>query len=99
LFYLLYSVITSRDSSVGIETGYGLDDGRDGVPLPVGAGVSPTLSRQALGHLKRPIQRVPEALSLRVKGPDREADESPPTNAEVKKTWIYTATPPYVSMA
>jgi hypothetical protein len=24
---------------------------------------------------------------------------SPPTSAEVKKTWIYTSTPPYVFMA
>jgi hypothetical protein len=24
------------------------------------------------------------------------ADQSPPTRAEVKKTWIYTSTPPYV---
>jgi hypothetical protein len=30
------------------------------------------------------------ALSLGVKQPDREADHSPPTITEVKKTWIYT---------
>jgi hypothetical protein len=99
LFYLQYSVITCRDSSVGIETGYGLDDGRDGVPVLVRAGVSSALSRQALGHLKLPMQGVPEALSLGVKGPGREADESPPTITEVKKTWIYTPTPPYAFMA
>jgi hypothetical protein len=29
----------------------------------------------------------------------READNSPPTSAQVKKTWIYTSTPPYVFMA
>jgi hypothetical protein len=29
----------------------------------------------------------------------READHSTPTSAEVKKTWIYTSTPPYVFMA
>jgi hypothetical protein len=34
-----------------------------------------------------------------VKRPKREADHSPPTSAEVKKTWIYTSTPPYVFMA
>jgi hypothetical protein len=28
-----------------------------------------------------------------------EADHSPPTSAEVKKTWMYTSTPPYVFMA
>jgi hypothetical protein len=34
-----------------------------------------------------------------VKQQDREADLSPPTSAEVKKTWIYTSTPPYAFMA
>jgi hypothetical protein len=35
----------------------------------------------------------------RVKWTVREADHSPPNSAEVKNTWIYTATPPYVFMA
>jgi hypothetical protein len=39
------------------------------------------------------------ALSLGVTRPGREADHSPPTNAEVKKTRVYTSTPPYVFMA
>jgi hypothetical protein len=34
-----------------------------------------------------------------VKRPGREADYSPPTDAEVKKTWVYISTPPYVFMA
>jgi hypothetical protein len=34
-----------------------------------------------------------------VKRPRREADHSPPTNAEVKKMWIYTSIPPYAFMA
>jgi hypothetical protein len=29
----------------------------------------------------------------------READQSPLTIAEVKKPWLYTATPPYIFMA
>jgi hypothetical protein len=29
----------------------------------------------------------------------READQSPPTSAEVNKIWIYTSTPPYALMA
>jgi hypothetical protein len=33
------------------------------------------------------------------KRPGREADHSPQTSAEVKKTWIYTYTPPYAFMA
>jgi hypothetical protein len=34
-----------------------------------------------------------------VKRPEREADHSPPTSAEVKKMWIYTTTPLYALMA
>jgi hypothetical protein len=34
-----------------------------------------------------------------VKQPGREADHSPSTSAEVKRTWIYTSTPPYAIMA
>jgi hypothetical protein len=34
-----------------------------------------------------------------VKRPGREADRSPPANAEVKKMWIYTTTPLYAFMA
>jgi hypothetical protein len=34
-----------------------------------------------------------------VKRPGREADLSPPTSAEVKKTWVYTSTPLYAFMA
>jgi hypothetical protein len=45
------------------------------------------------------IQWVPEDLSPELKRPGREADHSPPTSAEIKKTWIYTSTPPYVFMA
>jgi len=33
-------------------------------------------------------------LSLEVKGPRREVDHSPPSNAEVKNEWSYTSTPP-----
>jgi hypothetical protein len=35
----------------------------------------------------------------RVKQLERENNHSPPTNAEVKKMWIYTATHPYAFMA
>jgi hypothetical protein len=33
-----------------------------------------------------------------VKRQGREADHSPPSSAEVKKTWVYTSAPPYVFM-
>jgi hypothetical protein len=56
-------------------------------------------SRPDLGPTQPPIQWVPGALSPGVKRPGREDDHSPPTSAEVKNTWIYTSTPPYVFMA
>jgi hypothetical protein len=37
---------------------------------------------------------VPGALSLDVKRLGHEADNSPPTSGKVKKTWLYTSTPP-----
>jgi hypothetical protein len=87
----LPALLGIRDSSVGIATGYGLDDRRVGVPDPVGARIytSPC----------SPIQWVPGALSPWLKRQGREVDHSPPASADVKKTWIYTSTPLYAFMA
>jgi hypothetical protein len=77
---------------VSIVIGYGLDDRRFEVQVP-------------LLHIVRnrptqpPIQWVPWALSLGVKKKGREADHSLPTSAKVKKTLIHTSTPPYTFMA
>jgi hypothetical protein len=86
--------LQSRGSAVGIETGYGLDGGRVGVRVSVESRIVFTALRPALGPTQPPIQWV-----LGAKRPVREADPSPPTGAEVQKTWIYTSTPPYVFMA
>jgi hypothetical protein len=85
-----------RDSAVGIATGYGLDDRGVGVRVPVWSRI--------FSSPRRPdrLWGLPSLLSTgyrEVKRPKREADHSPPTSAEVKKTWIYTSTPPYVFMA
>jgi hypothetical protein len=56
------------------------------------------VSRPALGPTQPPIQWVPGALSLGVKRPEREADHSSPTSAEVS-AWSYTSTPQYALMA
>jgi hypothetical protein len=44
-----------------------------------------TVSRPALGTIQPPIQWVPGALPLEVKWPGREADQSPPSSAEVRE--------------
>jgi hypothetical protein len=84
----------SRISSVGIATGYGLDDRGLGFDSRRGLGIFlfTTGSVTALGHTQLPIQWVPGALSLGVKWPGREADRSPPSSAEVNM-WSYTSTP------
>jgi hypothetical protein len=52
-----------------------------------------TASGPYLEPTQPPIQWVSGPLSLRVKRPDREADHSPPSSAEVKNLWSYTSTP------
>jgi hypothetical protein len=66
---------------------YGLDDPGSMVRFPTGTGnfSLTTVSRMALGPTQPLIQRVPGALSLRVKRPGRETDHSPTSTAEVKE--------------
>jgi hypothetical protein len=96
LFYSSLDKNRSRDSSVGIATGYGLDDQMGGSWSPgrVKNFHFSISSRSALGSTQPPTKWVPG-----VKRQGREADHSPPTSAEVKKVWIYTSTPLYVFMA
>jgi hypothetical protein len=77
----------SRDSVVGIATGYGMDDQGIGVPIPgrIKDFLFSTSSTPALGHTQPPIQWVLRALSSGVKGQGREGDHSPPVSAEVRK--------------
>jgi hypothetical protein len=86
LFNIILYHYKSRDSSVGIALGYGLDDQGSSIRLPVGVGnfFFTTASRTALGPTQPPIQWVPGALSTGVKRPGREADHSSPSSAEVK---------------
>jgi hypothetical protein len=83
----------SRDRSVGIALGYGLDDRRFHSRQGLGIFLFTTASRTALGPTQPPIQLVPGALSLGIKWPGREADHSPPSSGEVKNAWSCTSTP------
>jgi hypothetical protein len=56
-------------------------------------------SSLVLGPTQPPDQRVSGALSPRVKWPGQESDHTSLTNAEVKKTWSCTYTPPYTFIA
>jgi hypothetical protein len=76
----------TRDSSVGIALGYGLNgvlgfDSRQGL----GIFLFTTASRTALGPTQSPIQWVQGALSLGVKRPGREANHPPSFSTEVKE--------------
>jgi hypothetical protein len=51
-------------------------------------------SRRALGPTQPPIQSVQGALSLAVKRPVLEANNSPPSSADVKNVWSYISTFP-----
>jgi hypothetical protein len=90
----------SRDSIVGLATGYGLEDRGVGDGVPVGSRIfsSPRRPKPALGSTQPPTQCAPGALSPGVKRQGREADHSPPASVEVKKIWIYTSTPTYTSV-
>jgi hypothetical protein len=83
-----------RSSSVGIETGYGLDNPGSGVRFPAGAGNVFLLHRVQTGsgaHQASCLMGT-GALSPVLKRPGRDSDQSPPPSAEVENTWRYTST-------
>jgi hypothetical protein len=92
------TTVKSRDSSVGIALGYGLDDRGSRVQSRRGLGIFhfTTASRTVLRPTQPPIQWILGAISLGVKRPVREADHSPPKS---KNEWRYTSTPQYAFMA
>jgi hypothetical protein len=73
--------------SVGIALGYGLDNWGSRLRFPAGAGNFSLYHRvqKGSGITQPSIQRVLGALFLGVKWPEREADHSPPSSAEVKE--------------
>jgi hypothetical protein len=90
----------SRDNSVSIATGYGLEDGGLEVRVPVGQKFSFVHVAQTGSGVHPPFYTMGTGdLSPGVKRSGPEADHAPPASAEVKKMWIYTSTPPYAFMA
>jgi hypothetical protein len=85
----------SRDSVVAVATGYGLDDGGVGVRVPVESRIfsSPRCPYRLWGPPSLLFNGYRGLFPAGVKRPGREADNSPPTCAEVKKMWIYTSIP------
>jgi hypothetical protein len=77
----------SRDSAVGIATGYGLDDRRVGVQVPMESRISSSPRRPdwLWGPPILLANGYRGALSLGIKRPGHKADHSSPTCAEVKK--------------
>jgi hypothetical protein len=93
--YIYYTLTISRDSAVGIATGWGLDDRGVGVRVPIGDRFFPFYVVQTGSWAQTASYPIGTAG---VKRSWNETDHLPPTNAEVKKTWIYTSTSPYISM-
>jgi hypothetical protein len=91
----------SRDDSVGIALGCGLDDRVSGVRFPAEAENFSLHHRVQNGSGSHPTSYP---MGTRgsfpgLKRPRREADHSPPYSAEVKNEWSYTSTPQYAFMA
>jgi hypothetical protein len=81
----------SRDSSVGIALGYGLDDWGSRVRFPEGDG------NFSLHHCVQSSSGAhPASYPMGTRGsfPERKADHSPPSSAEFKNAWNYTSIPP-----
>jgi hypothetical protein len=91
-----FKIIWKYGVGTGKATGYRLHDREVGVRASIWSRMFCTSSRAALEPSLTPIQWV---RGGRVKREGREAHHSPPTSAEVKKIWTYTATPPYAFIA
>jgi hypothetical protein len=85
----------SRDSSVGIALGYGLDDRGSRVRFSAGAGNFSRHHRVQTGSGAHPASYPVGTRGFfpGVKRPGREADHSTPSSAEVKNVWSYISTP------
>jgi hypothetical protein len=63
------------------------------ISVEAGAFLFASASRSALGPTQPPTQGIKGTLKPGVRRPGREAVQSPPSSAEVKKAWRYSSTP------
>jgi hypothetical protein len=89
-----HSFSQNQGSSVGIASGYGLDDRAVGVRAPIKSRIifyscHPDRLWVHLASYSTSNGCFPSGI----KQPGREDDCSPPASTEVKKTWIYTYNP------
>jgi hypothetical protein len=93
VFVFVGSLKWETGQLIGIAVGYRLDDrgfeSRQGLRIFLFTTVSVT----ALEPTQPPVQWVPGAISVGVKRPERETDNSPPTSAEVNNARSYNSTP------
>jgi hypothetical protein len=81
IFINSFQFFTSRDSSVGIATGYGMDGTSSVLCLAI---FFSSAQHPALGPTQPPNQCMPGRISPGVKRPERLAHHSPPSSFEVK---------------
>jgi hypothetical protein len=93
-------IYESRNTSVGIVSGYELGEREVGVRVPVGARIFSSPCRP--DRLWGPLTSYPIGTGASFPGGKlqvSEFDHSLLASADVKKMWIYTSTPPYIFMA
>jgi hypothetical protein len=98
ILYINFLPYRSRDSIVGVATCYGLENRGVGVRVPVRSQILLHVIQTGSGAYPASYPVGTEGSFRGGKAAGRELDQSPATNAEAKKMWIYASTP-YALMA
>jgi hypothetical protein len=101
-FMLRYYIITTTTTTTTVRSGMTqwysaeLRSRRSGVRIPAGAEKFSLYHLIQTGSGGHPASYPLDTMGSfpGVKRPGREADHSPPSNAEIKNAWSYTSTPP-----